>query len=204
MNDDIPPTVRAWDPLVRIFHWSLVFFVLLTFVTEDDWMSLHIQAGYAVLYLLGFRVIWGFVGTRTARFVTFIRSPAVVLEHLRGMLTLKAGHYLGHNPVAAVMVLMLLVSLGMVCFTGLVTIASEGRGPLADTLFAGLSGEWMEEVHEFLANFTLLLIAGHIAGVVLSSLLEGENLVRAMITGKKKWRERWRDDDSCPGGDGNA
>src|SRR5210317_2290640 len=104
-------TVKAWDPLVRVFHWSLVFFFLLAFVTEDDWMSVHVWAGYAVSMLIGFRLFWGLVGTRTARFVTFVKSPKVVMRHLRDMLSLKPPHYLGHNPVAAVMVVALLVSI---------------------------------------------------------------------------------------------
>jgi len=190
-----PSTVKAWDPLVRVFHWSLVFFFLLAFVTGDDWTTLHIWAGYAVAMLIGFRLLWGLVGTRTARFLTFVKSPKVVMRHLRDMLLLKPAHYLGHNPVAAVMVVALLVSIALVAFSGMVMIASEGEGPLAGTLFASLNGETMEEVHEFFANFTLFLVFAHVAGVVASSFLEGENLVRSMITGRKKARAHWVDVD---------
>jgi len=109
------------------------------------------------------------------------------------MLFLKAPHYLGHNPVAAVMVVALLVSISLVAFSGMALIAAEGKGPLAGTLFAGINGETMEDVHELFANFTLLLVFGHVAGVVISSLLEGENLVRAMVTGRKKVRPQWAD-----------
>jgi cytochrome b len=193
-NQD-PSTVKAWDPLVRVFHWSLVFFFLLAFVTEDDWMSLHVWAGYAVAMLIGFRLFWGLVGTRNARFLTFVKSPKVVMRHLRDMLLLKPAHYLGHNPVAAVMVVALLVSITLVAFSGMVMIASEGEGPLAGTLFASLNGETMEDVHEFFANFTLFLVFAHVAGVVVSSFLEGENLVRSMITGRKKARTQWADVD---------
>jgi len=188
-----PSTVKAWDPLVRVFHWSLVFFFLLAFITEDDWMSLHVWAGYAVSMLIGFRLLWGLVGTRNARFLTFVKSPKVVMRHLRDMLLLKPAHYLGHNPVAAVMVVALLVSITLVAFSGMVMIASEGEGPLAGTLFASLNGETMEDVHEFFANFTLFLVFAHVAGVVISSFLEGENLVRSMITGRKKARAQWAD-----------
>ena len=191
-----PSTVKAWDPLVRVFHWSLVFFFLLAFVTEDDWMNLHVWAGYAASMLIGFRLLWGLIGTRNARFLTFVKSPAVVKRHLRDMLSLKPPHYLGHNPVAAVMVVALLVSITLVAFSGMVLIASEGQGPLAGTLFAGLNGEAMEEIHEFFANFTLLLVFAHVAGVVVSSFMEGENLVRAMVTGRKKARAQWADVDS--------
>jgi len=192
-QNTISPTVKAWDPLIRIFHWSLVFFFLLAFITEDDWQTLHVQAGYAVSFLIGFRLFWGIVGTRTARFLRFVKPPRVVMSHLKGMLSLKPAHYLGHNPVAAVMVILLLLSVSLVCFSGLVVIASEGQGPLADTLFASWRGDWMEEVHEFLANFTVLLIVAHVSGVVFSSFLEGENLVKAMFTGRKKYRVQWQD-----------
>ena len=196
-----PSTVKVWDPLVRVFHWSLVFFFLLAFASEDDWMNLHVWAGYAVSMLIGFRLLWGMIGTRNARFLTFVKSPAVVKQHLRDMLSLKPPHYLGHNPVAAVMVVTLLISIILVAFSGMVLIASEGQGPLAGTLFAALNGEAMEEVHEFFANFTLLLVFAHVAGVVVSSFLEGENLVRAMITGRKKTRAQWADVDPRGGMD---
>jgi len=191
-----PSTVKAWDPLVRVFHWSLVFFFLLAFATEDDWMNLHVWAGYAIAMLIGFRLLWGIIGTRNARFLTFVKSPRTVKRHLRNMLTLKAPHYLGHNPVAAVMVIALLVSISLVAFSGMVLIAAEGEGPLAGTLFAGADGDTMEDIHEFFANFTLLLVFLHVGGVVISSLLEGENLVRAMITGRKKARPQWADVNS--------
>ena len=192
----IEPTVKAWDPLIRVFHWSLVFSFLIAFVTEDDWLDLHVQAGYAVSFLIGFRLLWGIIGTRNARFYSFVKSPQIVLSHLRGMLTFKTSHYLGHNPVAAVMVIALLSSITLVSFSGLVIIASESQGPLAGTVFSSWRGEWMEEVHEFLANFTVLLIVGHLCGVVFSSFVEGENLAKAMITGRKKYRSQWEDFDS--------
>jgi cytochrome b len=192
-------TVKAWDPLIRVFHWSLVFFFLFAFITEDDWLSLHVQAGYAVAFLITFRLLWGIIGSRNARFFSFVKSPRIVMSHLKEMLSFKPSHYLGHNPVAAVMVVLLLLSISLGCFSGLVIIASEGQGPLADTLFASWRGEWMEEVHEFFANFTVLLIVAHVAGVVVSSFLEGENLVKAMITGRKKTRPQWQDFDPNKG-----
>ena len=130
--------------------------------------------------------MWGFIGTRQARFLSFVKTPTEVMSYLRQMLSLKVPHYLGHNPVAAVMVIALLGSIILISFTGMVMIAGEGQGPLANTLLASWSGDWMEEVHEFFANFTLLLIIVHVSGVIISSLLEGENLVKAMVTGRKK------------------
>jgi len=159
-------------------------------------MDLHAQAGYAVSFLIGFRLVWGLVGTRNARFMSFVKSPGVVKTHLSKMLSFKPPHYLGHNPVAAVMVILLLLNIFLVSFTGIVTIAAEGQGPLANTFFAAWRGEWMEEIHEFFANFTLLLVFAHVAGVVFSSFLEHENLAKAMVTGKKKFRSHWEDFDS--------
>ena len=179
-------TIKVWDPLLRTFHWSLVLFFALAFITEDDWTSLHVVAGYTVTMLIGFRLIWGLVGPRYARFTQFIKSPAEVLTYIRKMLSLKVPHYLGHNPAAAAMILSLLLSIIMVCFTGMIIIAAEGQGPLANTFFSAMNAEWMEEIHEFFANFTLLLVILHVIGVLFSSILERQNLARAMITGLKK------------------
>lgn len=189
-------TVKVWDPLVRVFHWSLVFFFLVAFISEDDWLGIHVQAGYAVFLLILFRLFWGVLGSRHARFSTFVKSPATVISYLKAMLSFKVPHYRGHNPVAAVMVVALLVSVILVSFTGMIIIASEGQGPLASTFFSGWHADWMEEVHEFFANFTLLLVLAHVSGVLISSLLERENLIRSMITGRKNKREHWMDVDS--------
>ena len=188
-------TVKAWDPLVRVFHWSLVFFFLLAFVTGDDWPNLHVLTGYAVTFLIGFRLLWGLVGTRNARFMSFVKSPKVMLAYLKGMLSLKAPHYLGHNPLGAAMVIALLLGIALASLTGMVIIASEGNGPLAGTIFSTLGGDWMEDVHEFFANFTMLMVLIHVSGVAISSFLEGENLVKAMVTGRKRFRSNWVDVD---------
>jgi cytochrome b len=198
-HDADSSTVKAWDPLVRVFHWSLVFFFLLAFITGDDWLNLHVIAGYAVTFLIGFRLFWGLVGTRNARFMSFVKSPKVMLAYLKGMLSLKVPHYLGHNPLGAAMVIALLLSIALASMTGMVMIANEGNGPLAGTFFSTWGGDWMEDVHEFFANFTLLLVLIHVSGVVVSSFLEGENLIKAMVTGRKKSRSTWVDVDPGKG-----
>lgn len=183
-------TVKVWDPAVRIFHWSLAAAFFLAYVTEDDLMGLHVFAGYAALGLVLFRLIWGFIGTEHARFSDFVYRPALVLAYLKDVVSLHARRYLGHNPAAGVMVLALLASVLVTCVTGLVVYGAgeEQAGPLAGWFAGGgeFWGEVFEEVHEFFANFTVLLVFVHVAGVIASSLLHRENLVKAMFTGRKR------------------
>jgi len=183
-------TVKVWDPAVRIFHWSLVVAFFLAYLTEDDLMDLHAVAGYAALGLVGFRILWGLIGTRHARFTDFVYRPAMVLAYLKDVVSLHARRYLGHNPAGGVMVLALLASVLITCITGLVVYGAgeEHAGPLAGW-FVGAGEFWeeaFEEVHEFFANFTLALVFAHVAGVIASSLLHRENLVKAMFTGRKR------------------
>ena len=189
-------TVKAWDPLIRVFHWSLVVLFLIAFVTEDDWLNLHVQAGYAVSVLIILRLLWGLIGTKNARFMSFVKSPRATLRYFRQMLTCNIPHYLGHNPLGAAMVVALLSSIVLVSVSGMVVIAGDGNGPLAGTIFSSWSGSWIEEGHEFFANFTLLLVGLHVVGVLVSSLLEKDNLAKAMINGRKKNREHWEDVDT--------
>lgn len=196
--------IKVWDPLVRIFHWSLVAAFAIAYLTEDDWQDLHVWAGYVVAGLVVFRVLWGFVGPQHARFGDFVFSPATIIAYLKDMLALRAKRYIGHNPAGGAMVLALLLSLAATTLSGLQVYAvEENAGPLAQIELSHLSpiataqadehegeghkegGLW-KEVHEFFANFTLFLVFLHIAGVVVSSFAHGENLPRAMVTGKKR------------------
>ena len=180
--------VKIWDPLVRIFHWSLVATFIIAYATEDDLMTVHAYAGYTIIGLLVFRLVWGLVGTRHARFSDFVHSPRKVLSYLKDMAALRAKRYLRHIPAGGAMIMMLLLSLLLATLTGLGAYGVEGGGPFAVWLSgAGEFGkEALEEVHEFFANFTLLLVVVHVAGVILGGILHGENLVRAMVTGTKK------------------
>ena len=180
--------IKVWDPLIRIFHWTLVGAFAIAFVTEDEWLIPHVYAGYTVIALLAIRLFWGFIGTRYARFSDFVRPPREAMNYLKGMLSHRSKRYIGHNPAGGLMILVLLISLLITSLSGLVTYGIEGFGPLADWL-QGLgvwNDETFEEIHEFFANFTLLLVAIHLAGVLVGSLAHGENLVRAMITGVKR------------------
>jgi cytochrome b len=201
--------IRVWDPLVRIFHWSLVLGFTIGYLSGDEESDLHIYAGYVVLGLISFRLIWGFIGSPYARFKDFVRSPSTIIAYLKELIAGRAKHYIGHNPAAGAMILALLLGLFVVSYSGLKVYAiEEGAGPLAqqttetslissayanddDDEHEGKNEEegdedFWEEVHEVSADFVVFLVVLHIAGVLLSSKLHKENLVRAMITGKKK------------------
>ncbi|MEZ5542513.1 MAG: cytochrome b/b6 domain-containing protein [Pseudomonadota bacterium] len=209
--------VRVWDPLVRLFHWTLVAAFIIAYVTGEEDNMVHIYAGYYILGLLVFRLLWGFVGTRYARFSDFIYSPRRTVQYLKELFAGRPAHYLGHNPAGGWMIVMLLVSLALTTYSGLKYYGLDGHGPLAaggaeivlvaparadderhevhaghdDDDYGAAEGEhspeeeFWEELHEVFANLTVLLIVIHVAGVVVSSRMHGENLVRAMITGKK-------------------
>ncbi len=168
------PAVRVWDLPLRLFHWLLALSFAAAYLTAelDDWRLLHVTLGYTVAGLVLFRLLWGIWGTHYARFSNFVRGPQAVTAYLRSLLTGRPDHYTGHNPAGAVaIVLMLALAL-------LLTAAGW-------LLYTERVGEWMEEVHELLANLLLMVVLVHIAAVLLSSRLHGENLARAMLTGHK-------------------
>lgn len=208
-----PASVKVWDPLVRIFHWSLVAAFAITWFTGDEESWLHEWAGYAIIGLVLVRIVWGFVGTRYARFSDFVYRPSTVLGYARKALTGKEQRYLGHNPLGGVMILALLASLLATGVTGVALQGAEqGTGPFASLVSAAPvaapvvistavadddesengeeenegNEELWEELHEFFANLTLLLVALHIAGVIIGSLVHRENLLRSMFTGRKR------------------
>lgn len=191
--------IKVWDILVRIFHWSLVFSFLAAFVTEDiEW--LHIYFGYVVLFLVLFRVLWGFVGTKYALFKDFVKRPSVVIEYVKSIINTNSKRYIGHNPAGGVMVLALLFSLFMTSMTGIklqppeerifansgITTVVIGNAYADDDHSEYEEDELWEEVHEFFANTTMFLVFLHILGVIASSAMHNENLIKSMITGKKK------------------
>lgn len=195
-------SIKVWDIAVRLFHWSLVLSFTVAYVSGDEWDDLHVYAGYGVLGLVSFRILWGFVGTRYARFSDFLYGPRAIADYLRGLLAGNPKHYVGHNPAGGLMVVVLLASMLVVCWTGLEAYGAEGHGPLSTARSSlwpqavedeehgerhgrGEHDEFWEEAHEVAANLTLFFIALHILGVVVSSRLHRENLVRAMISGRK-------------------
>lgn len=192
------PQIKVWDIGVRIFHWSLVLFYTIAYISEDIEL-IHVYAGYVVLGLILFRVLWGLIGTKYARFNNFIYGKKAAFAYLKSLFTKEPKHYIGHNPIAGWMILALLITIFLVSWTGLQLYADVGKGPLAEVNVELISGAYAdddreqaesiwEEIHEGLAKLTLLLVCVHVAGVLLSSMIHGENLIRSMITGYKKSR----------------
>jgi len=180
--------IKVWDPLVRVFHWSLVASFTIAFISGEDFLSLHSWAGYTIIGLLLIRIIWGVIGSRYARFSDFVYRPATIKQFLKDTVKFRAKRYLGHNPAGGAMVILLILSLLLTGFTGLLVYgAEEHAGPLAHwfSTSPGIWAEVSEEAHEFFANFTLLLVSIHVIGVLVEGLFHKENLVAAMITGFK-------------------
>ena len=213
--------IRVWDPFVRIFHWSLVTCFFIAYLSGEEESMVHIYSGYAVIGLVLARLVWGFIGTRYARFRQFLYTPASLIKYLKDLASGRPEHYNGHNPAAAWMIFTLLLCLVLTSLSGLKVYGIEGYGPMASLPSAEAPASWdfrvirdaqasgdhesdgkhehedeeelWEEIHEFFANLTLLLVIVHVAGAIAASRAHKENLVKAMITGKKDARPDARD-----------
>ncbi|MDD5273027.1 MAG: cytochrome b/b6 domain-containing protein, partial [Methylovulum sp.] len=183
---NLPTLTKVWDLPLRIFHWLLVMAFIVAYFTEEDWLDVHVWAGYLVLALLVFRLVWGFIGNPYARFSQFLCSPTTSIAYIKDLVAARAKRYLGHNPAGAAMIVLLLLSLLVTTLTGLAVYgADQDAGPLAAAIGSDNEALW-EELHEFFANFTVVLVVLHIAGVVAESLIHKENLAKAMVHGNKK------------------
>lgn len=167
--------VLVWDLPVRVFHWALVAsFAGAYWLSETERLrDVHVMFGYTVLGLVAFRLAWGFVGTRYARFRSFLFRPREAVGYLRDLFRRSGPRFLGHNPAGSFAIWAIL---GVAALTGITGYAT----------YNDLGGDAVEEVHEVLANGWLVLVAVHIAGVLLGSVLHRENLVGAMVTGYKR------------------
>lgn len=186
---DSTQTVVVWDPLVRLFHWSLVVLFVTAYLSgEDGAESLHLPVGYLLLGLVTFRLVWGFVGSRYARFGSFLFSPSVTLDYLKEIARGHPRRYLGHNPAGAAMIFLLLGLLVATLISGLMVAAViEFEGPLTNLLFTmdDSFAATVRTLHELCVDALLPCVAAHLVGVVLASRQHRENLALAMITGKK-------------------
>ena len=167
-------TVKVWDWPVRVFHWTLAASVLGAFVTgeNEDFERLHQTLGWVAAGSIAFRVVWGLIGTRYARFREFVRGPAQVWAYVKSVRSGQAQHFVGHNPVGAIAVIVLMVLVSLSVYTGWLLTADD-------------VAEWLEEAHEIAANTLITVVLVHVIGVLWGSRTHGENLLKAMLTGRK-------------------
>ena len=199
--------IKVWDLPLRLFHWFLVLFFITTFISgENENEIIHEFAGYCLVALLCFRFLWGMMGSKYARFSHFIYGPREIIQYSLDFFKRRPKHYLGHNPLASLMVFALLSSLIITSWSGLKLYAAEGYGPLVNNVDFTLIGnavadddghededdheeqgqdEFWEEIHEIFSHITLLLVVLHVFGVIVASWVHKENLLIAMINGKK-------------------
>jgi cytochrome b len=169
-----PAMVKVWDPLVRVFHWTLVLSFFGAWLATD-WRSLHKALGYVAVSAVGIRVVWGLIGPGHARFASFVPGPARFLSYAAESWRGTEKRFLGHNPAGGAMVVALLTMVIAIAVTGWMMGLHAYRG-----------ADWLEELHESAVNATLLLVALHVAGVFWESWRHGENLIAAMFTGRKR------------------
>ncbi|WP_050522692.1 cytochrome b/b6 domain-containing protein [Pseudorhodobacter wandonensis] len=166
-------TIPVWDLGVRLFHWSLVTMVVGAYFT-GDFRQLHRSLGYVVIGLLVFRLVWGLIGPHHARFASFIPGPKRLITYIAAILTAKEKRYLGHNPAGAAMIVALLMTLAAIGATGYMMGMNRYFGQT-----------WVETTHKTLVDALVILVGLHLGGVILASYRHSENLVKAMITGRK-------------------
>lgn len=167
--------VRVWDPLVRLFHWSLAGSFAMAWLVPGRSENLHFWAGYAAGGLVAFRLIWGIVGTRYARFSQFLKMPSAVVAYIVAILRGTEARFIGHNPAGGAMIVALM--------GGMVTTALSGWLMTTDAYFGD---DGMQMLHTYAAHTVLVLVLLHLAGVALASFRHRENLVAAMISGRKR------------------
>ena len=179
--------ILIWDLPTRLFHWTLALSFVVAWLTSesDQWLSVHVFLGYLMLGLVVFRVIWGLVGTHYARFASFWFGPKDALAYLRQVLTRKAPRHVGHNPTGSVAIYLLLLLALVVGVTGFLTLGGEEQQGAMAGWMGITQGRVFKKLHEFSATLMLLGVLGHLAGVVVESVLHKENLARSMLTGTK-------------------
>jgi cytochrome b len=181
--------IKVWDAPVRLFHWAIVVLILFAWGTQEyDHMDWHVRIGYTILTLLLFRIVWGFVGSDTARFVRFLRSPVAALRHLVHLRRREPDREIGHNAAGGWMVLVMLALIGVQAGTGLFSNdlddGGDTEGPLMHLVGKDQS-DWLSHIHSL--NFKLIeaVIVLHVLAVATYAVLKRHNLVRPMVTGTK-------------------
>lgn len=171
-----PTTIKVWDGLVRLLHWMLVLSVALAWISTLGFglLKMHEPAGYVALAIVTVRVAWGFIGSRYARFSQFVRRPHALRDYALKLKTGTEPRYIGHNPLGGWMVLLLMAVVASLGITGWLYTTDY---------FWGMA--WLDQLHNALAWFLLVLIAGHLGGVIITSIRHCENLAAAMLHGRK-------------------
>jgi len=170
-----PREIKVWDPVVRLFHWTLALGCILNLTVLREVEPAHHYVGYAVLAALAVRLLWGFVGTPHARFSDFVVGPRRLASYLLSVARGASPRYIGHNPAGGFMMLLLMLLAAVAGATGWMMQAEEFWGE-----------EWVEEVHEAAANAILLLAIVHVFAALIESWHHRESLIKAMITGRKR------------------
>lgn len=194
MAEDRVQRVRVWDPGVRFFHWALAVLVIANWLLGQfgpNIMTLHFTLGYAIIALLVFRIIWGFIGPEPARFSSFIRGPGAIMDYLRHLLRREPSNWPGHNPLGALSVIAMLAALIWQVSTGLISDPDDfvNIGPLADQVSSATAKKAVG-LHHLGGTIILILVLLHIAVILFYRLWKHEDLVRPMITGWKWVRRR--------------
>ena len=174
------PTITerpVWDLPLRVTHWVLALSITVAYFTANVFDSVHTVAGWLALGLVAFRILWGFVGTRYSRFSASVRSPAAVLRYLRSLLRGHPGRYLGLNPDGAAMLTTMLALAAVSALSGWMQVTVR---------FFGVW--WVEAIHTWSSHLVAGLAVVHVLAVAAVSILQRENLVRSMITGRKRDR----------------
>lgn len=178
--------ISVWDPLVRFFHWSLIIAFAVSWFTQEEHYNVHLQAGYTVLGLISVRIIWGLFGSKYARFSDFIYSPSTTTSYIKSMIHGHPKRYIGHNPAAGIMIIILIITLLTVTISGIALDGAENwSGPMAEMqLFQ--HRDLIMSIHTLSTDILLILITLHLLGVAYSSLTHRENLILSMFNGKKR------------------
>ena len=170
-----PKMIRVWDPLVRIFHWTVAFGVIANLTVLRHVENLHIYLGYTMVVALVVRLAWGFVGSKHARFIDFVPGPRRLIGYLKALIQRREQRHIGHNPAGAVMMLALMALIAMMGLTGWM---------MGTDRFWGVA--WVEEAHETIANLIIAAAFLHVAAAIVESFRHRENLPWSMVTGKKR------------------
>lgn len=186
--------VRIWDPLTRVFHWALVIAFATSYIMGEfgpNIMTIHFWSGYVVCGLLVFRVIWGLVGPRPVRFLSFIPRPGTAIAYARTVFKRKPSHWPGHNPLGGLSVIAILLLLIGQVVTGLLADPEDfvNVGPLAHLVDASWN-RWASSWHEIFSSALLVLIILHVSVIVFYRVWKREDLVGPMIHGRKTVRKR--------------